>query len=117
MHDAEIALELSDSATTGDPDRDRDLLRIAQEAVQNALRHSAARRVSVRLGDGGDGFELVVADDGIGFDPKAPELRSRRLGLTSMEERAERIGARLEVASEPGTGTTVRLVALGVRGG
>ncbi len=117
LHDAEIALELSDSATTGDPDRDRDLLRIAQEAVQNALRHSAARRVSVRLGDGGGGFELVVADDGIGFDPKAPELRSRRLGLTSMEERAERIGARLEVASEPGTGTTVRLVALGVRGG
>jgi len=117
LHEAEISLELSDSATTGDPDRDRDLLRIAQEAVQNALRHSTARRVSVRLGDGDGGFELVVADDGIGFDPTAPELRSRRLGLTSMEERADRIGARLEVASEPGAGTTVRLVARGGAGG
>jgi signal transduction histidine kinase len=52
-----------------------------------------------------------VADDGVGFDPDAPELRSRRLGLTSMEERAERIGARLEIDSQRGRGTAVRLEA------
>ena len=54
---------------------------------------------------------LEVVDDGLGFDPGAPEVRSRRLGLTSMEERARRIGARLEIASSPGAGTTVRLDA------
>jgi signal transduction histidine kinase len=62
----------------------------------------------VRLG--GD-LVLEVADDGAGFDPEDPALRSRRLGLTSMEERAARIGGRLTIASAPGAGTTVRLEA------
>jgi signal transduction histidine kinase len=52
---------------------------------------------------------LEVADDGVGFRPDVPELRARRLGLTSMEERAQRIGGRLEIRSAPGKGTTVRL--------
>ena len=52
---------------------------------------------------------LEVADDGVGFDPRRPELRSRRLGLTSMEERAERLGGTLSIRSAPGAGTTVRL--------
>jgi signal transduction histidine kinase len=52
---------------------------------------------------------LEIVDDGIGFDPDAPGLRARRLGLTSMEERAESIGGRLEIRSAPGAGTTVRL--------
>jgi signal transduction histidine kinase len=52
---------------------------------------------------------LEVTDDGEGFDPRDPELRSRRLGLTSMEERAARIGGRLTITSSPGAGTTVRL--------
>jgi signal transduction histidine kinase len=52
---------------------------------------------------------LDVSDDGVGFDPEAPELRARRLGLTSMEERARRVGARLEIRSAPGEGTTIHL--------
>ena len=52
---------------------------------------------------------LSVADDGDGFDPADPALRSRRLGLTSMEERARAAGGRLEIDSRPGGGTTVRL--------
>jgi signal transduction histidine kinase len=52
---------------------------------------------------------LEVTDDGAGFDPADPELRSRHLGLTSMEERARRLGGRLEVLSAPGEGTMVRL--------
>ena len=56
-------------------------------------------------------LELEVADDGAGFDPADPELRSRRLGLTSMEERAQRLGGTLEIRSAPGAGTTVRLEA------
>ena len=63
----------------------------------------------------GENGELVleVADDGVGFDPAADELRSRRLGLTSMEERARRLRGRLEIQSEPGAGTTVRLAVPG----
>jgi signal transduction histidine kinase len=90
---------------------DAEVLRIAQEALQNALRHAGARRVAVRLADGDGRIVLEVADDGAGFEPSDPELRSRRLGLTSMEERAQRLGGRLDIRSAPGAGTTVRLEA------
>ena len=91
--------------------RDREILRIAQEALQNVLKHAKAQRVVVTLRRDDDGTLLEVADDGIGFDPEAPETRSRRLGLTSMEERAQRLGGTLEITSAPGKGTTVRLRA------
>jgi signal transduction histidine kinase len=52
---------------------------------------------------------LEVEDDGTGFDPGAAELRSQRLGLTSMEERARRLRGQLEIVSAPGSGTTVRV--------
>ena len=52
---------------------------------------------------------VEVSDDGIGFDPAGAELRSRHLGLTSMEERARELGGRLEIRSSPGRGTTVSL--------
>jgi signal transduction histidine kinase len=81
------------------------ILRIVHEALQNALRHAGATHIVVRLQP--DGVE--VTDDGIGFEPGRAELRSRHLGLTSMEERARDLGGRLEVASTPGRGTTVRL--------
>jgi signal transduction histidine kinase len=92
-----------------DAHRDGDVYRIAQEALQNALRHAHANRVVVRL-QGEDGRLLLdVIDDGVGFDPDSADLRSRRLGLTSMEERARRLGARLEIRSARGDGTTVHL--------
>jgi signal transduction histidine kinase len=108
LHSAEIELDLDAGAGAGDG-RDHEVLRIAQEAVQNALRHADATRVTVRLGPRDGGLQLEVADDGIGFDPADSELRGRRLGLTSMEERAARIGARLGIDSTPGRGTRVRL--------
>jgi signal transduction histidine kinase len=92
-----------------EPQRDREILRIAQEALHNALRHAAAQRVAVRLAAPDGRLLLEVADDGVGFEPDDPQLRSKRLGLTSMEERAQRLGASLEIRSNPGTGTTVRL--------
>ena len=100
LHAPDIEIEIAEVAGAGDPARDHEVLRIAQEAIQNALRHAAARRVVVRLAEDGDHLELEVADDGIGFDPSAPELRARRLGLTSMEERARRIDAELEIRSQ-----------------
>ena len=60
--------------------------------------------------DADDGhLRVAVADDGVGFDPDEPGLRSRRLGLTSMEERARALGGTLSIESRPGAGTTVVL--------
>ena len=108
LQQREIELDLTDGLAP-DPDRDAEVLRIAQEALQNALRHAEARHVAVRLHGGDDGLVLEVVDDGVGFDPGDSELRSRRLGLTSMEERARRLGGRLTIRSAAGEGTTVRL--------
>ena len=85
------------------------VLRIAQEALGNAMRHSAAKRISVKLGGADGKLFLQVGDDGCGFDPAGPEVRGQRLGLTSMEERATELGGTLRVTSTLGAGTTVRL--------
>ncbi len=87
----------------------RQVLRIAQEALANAVRHAGAAAVDVRLSDHDDVIELEVADDGIGFDPDAKALRGRHLGLTSMAERAALLDAELDVRSQLGSGTTVSL--------
>ncbi len=113
IHRVDIDLDLAAGVSAGDGGRDGEILRIAQEAIQNALRHAGAGRVSVRLAAGNGGVVLEVADDGVGFDPADPELRSKRLGLTSMEERAERLRGRLEIRSARAAGTTVRLEAGG----
>jgi signal transduction histidine kinase len=92
-----------------DPARELALHRVVQEALHNALQHAAASRVAVDLDLAGDPLTVTVADDGIGFDPDAPGLRSRRLGLTSMRERARALGGSLVLDTAPGRGTTVRL--------
>jgi signal transduction histidine kinase len=86
-----------------------EILRIAQEALQNALRHAGASHVDVRLQAVDGHLRVAVADDGVGFDPDEPGLRSRHLGLTSMQERARALGGTLSIASRPGAGTTVTL--------
>ena len=90
-------------------ERDVEVLRIANEALHNAVRHAGAARVVVRLRDGATMLVVEVIDDGVGFDPAGVEMRSRHLGLTSMEERASELGGRIEIRSAPGAGTTVRL--------
>jgi signal transduction histidine kinase len=105
-----IELDL-DADIDRNPGRDRELLRIAQEALHNSLRHAHAQHLSVRLGREHGKLLLEVEDDGVGFDPTAGGLRSTHLGLTSMEERAERVGAQLAIRSRQGRGTTVRLEA------
>ena len=109
LHEVPIELTVEGEAGSGDEARDREVLRIAQEALSNALRHAGASRVGVSLAVDDGRLRMEVADDGAGFDPDDPELRSRRLGLTSMEERAERLGGRLEIVSAPGSGAVVRL--------
>jgi signal transduction histidine kinase len=110
VHAVDIGLrvEPSQPLEVGD-DRDAGVLRIAEEALHNAIRHAAAEHVTVTLSGDDDETVLTVADDGIGFDTADPAVRSRRLGLTSMEERARELGGRLVVRSASGAGTTVTL--------
>jgi PAS domain S-box-containing protein len=81
------------------------LLRILQEALTNVRRHSGAGEVVVSLRLEGDELVAEVSDDGRGFDPKGPA----GIGLRSMRERTAALGGRLEIESEPGEGTRVRL--------
>jgi signal transduction histidine kinase len=92
------------------------LFRIAQEALNNALKHAAPTSVEVRLhvdgGDTGQRVQLQVTDDGQGFDPQAVRDKGG-MGLVSMHERAEKIGAELTIRSAPGEGTRVMVVVSG----
>jgi len=81
------------------------LYRIAQEAISNAARHGRAKRVVIRLRDGGDCFELSVVDEGRGFARTTAAMAG--MGLRIMKYRAAMLGATLEVRSAPGQGTTV----------
>jgi signal transduction histidine kinase len=82
------------------------LYRIAQEAMHNAVKHASPRTIQLRLTGRGDALELVITDDGVGFDPAASF--PGHLGLRSMPERAQRLGGELAISSAPGAGTRVR---------
>ncbi len=81
------------------------LFRIAQEALQNAAKHSGTARVAVRLNHGANGLTLTIEDEGVGFDVNAGWRRG--LGLISMRERLEAFGGTLDIRSTPGAGTRV----------
>jgi two-component system NarL family sensor kinase len=87
--------------------------RTAQEALQNVAKHANARNVRVRLYLQRDTMVLEVADDGTGFDPATAReevaAAPTGFGLAGMRERAELLGGKLELASSPERGTTVRL--------
>ena len=88
---------------------EKQLFRIAQEALNNAIKHSQAGRVEIELTLREGRLKLVVSDDGVGFDPSDPQIRARRLGITSMEERTEQLGGELRIESTAGRGTRVEL--------
>ena len=86
---------------------DREIIGIAQEALTNAVRHARARQISIQASSVRSvGFRLSVADDGRGI---AKEHRGTGFGMTSMQERAERIGASLTIVTAPRSGTEVVL--------
>ncbi|MBN1137865.1 MAG: GAF domain-containing protein [Anaerolineae bacterium] len=89
-------------------DVEEGLYRIAQEALNNVLRHAHAKHVLVSLQQIDHLVVLEVADDGVGFDPEAVKEQCG-FGLQGMEERAARLGGKLIVQSRPGTGTTIKV--------
>ena len=86
------------------------LLRICQEAVVNALRHAKAGKIRIELTYQPAGVRLSVQDDGRGFDARASS-GAGGFGLLGMQERATRVGVKLEVRSQPGAGTHIVAVA------
>ena len=82
------------------------LYRIAQEGVLNAARHAGATQIHLRLRVAGADVELLVIDDGKGFDPL--QFARGGMGLRIMRFRAQLIGGYLSVESRPGAGTTLR---------
>jgi len=89
------------------------LFRIAQEAMSNVARHSQARNLYIRLERINGKVQMMLADDGRGWDQTSPPAnteRGRRLGLVSMRERASLVGGEVRVESAPGQGTTVWVI-------
>ena len=87
------------------------LLRIGQEALLNAARHSGASTIIVRLQYEPDSIALTIADNGHGFNTdRSQEGTTDHYGLTTMRERAQQAGGRLTITSAPGSGTTVEAV-------
>ncbi len=91
------------------PDAAQQVLRIVQEGLSNVGRHARARHVQVKLVQNGHNLQLLVQDDGRGFDADAAMQRPDCFGLQGMHERAQRIGAALRVESAPLGGTTLVL--------
>ena len=100
-------------ARTLHPEVEATLLRITQETLSNVGKHADATRVGVTLTYDDDEVILDVRDDGVGFDPTAPE-RPTSFGLRGMRQRADRLAGALDVETAPGAGTAVcvRLPAL-----
>jgi signal transduction histidine kinase len=90
------------------PALEQEMYRVAQEAVENAVHHAGARTLRVELHRRGKELELIVRDDGAGFDPDQVES-SDHLGIRGMRERAEAAGGTLEIDSREDAGTTVKV--------
>lgn len=108
--DLSLHLRLSRSPVGLPPDAEYNILRIVQEAISNAVRHSAGRKIEVSLNSSPNQLQVSVRDDGIGFDVQQlePSLPGH-YGLIGMRERAVSIRAMLKIESEPGHGTDVCL--------
>jgi signal transduction histidine kinase len=84
-------------------------LRVAQEAVANAGKHSQGKNINLRLDYEPDRICLEICDDGRGFDLEAASAEAGHFGLSGMRERAEKLGGQLRIESRPGHGTRVYL--------
>src|SRR6516164_3432344 len=84
------------------------LFRVLQEAVQNAAKHSGAKRIDVELAENSGEIHLIVSDSGKGFDIESA-MRSRGLGITSMQERVRLVGGTIVIDSKPLVGATIHV--------
>jgi signal transduction histidine kinase len=105
-----------DVSVTGTPKRlgrtiNHNLLRIAQEATTNAIRHAQAHRIEIKLAYSSDAVSMVIADDGNGFVPNAVlQDKIGHLGLRGIRNRVKKIQGQLHIESAPQHGTSLRIV-------
>ena len=103
----DVIAELDPAADPGlDAGAGADLLNLVREGLSNAMRHAQAGLISIELAPSGTGSTLVIADDGVGFDPTG-RVGAAHHGLANMRARAAAIGGSLEIRSAPGAGTKV----------
>ncbi|MFO7662211.1 MAG: sensor histidine kinase [Chloroflexota bacterium] len=88
------------------------LFRIAQEALNNAVRHGQAQVVTVTFALNGEELSMRISDDGHGFDHQSTPFSSRSYGLQNMRARAIELGGHFEVITAPGEGTTIQITAV-----
>jgi signal transduction histidine kinase len=103
-HRLAVELDLGDELSASLPTKEA-LYRIAQEATNNAIKHARASLLTITLTSDDSGYHLAIRDDGVGFDPHGQF--DGHFGLTSMRERAARLGGAVELMSVPGAGTTI----------
>lgn len=104
---AEIDVYSDDGAVSQLAGRASDVLSAAREAISNAVRHSGCDHITVSLNMAGDAALLEIADNGKGFE--LGQVMGRGQGLPNLQDRAESLGGDLEIESEPGRGTWVRV--------
>jgi signal transduction histidine kinase/ligand-binding sensor domain-containing protein len=108
--DVRLSLQVSPTPEKLPADVEYNVLRIAQEAITNAVRHSGARTIEVALDSTPEQLRLTVRDDGAGFSVNGHDLQQPgHYGLIGMRERATQIQGKLQVESAIGQGTTVKL--------
>jgi signal transduction histidine kinase/ligand-binding sensor domain-containing protein len=106
----DIDVEVSGPATSLPQEVEQHLLRIAQEAVTNALKHAEASRIWIRMHTEARKIYMVIKDNGRGFDQDGVfSSMAGHFGLIGMRERAERLGGEMRLASQPGVGTEVEV--------
>jgi signal transduction histidine kinase len=91
------------------PEIEEALFRIVQEALNNVVKHAQTDRAEVRLRLRDELVSLLVEDPGVGFDPTRVSSGASHLGLTSMRERVRALGGTLEIESQPGAGTRIKV--------
>ena len=106
-----VNVEIDEALVRLEPDLELAAFRVVQESIQNASKHARANQVDVQIVDAVDGHILVtVRDDGRGFDPERVHAHAMGgVGLRGMQERIALIGGTLEILSQRGAGTTIKL--------
>jgi signal transduction histidine kinase len=108
LEGVKVSLDMFDVSDGISPEISLCLYRIVQESLRNVARHSGAKSAKVRLIGRDESIELVVADEGVGFDLQQARARGG-LGLASMEERIRLLSGSLEIESRPGQGTELKV--------